>query len=60
MERTVLPRKLRSIETAYGSLQVKECTLPDGTIRIYPEYDSMRELAEKTGKSMLEIRKLVD
>jgi hypothetical protein len=60
MERTVLPRKLRSIETAYGSLQVKECTLPDGTIRLYPEYDSMRELAEKTGKSMLEIRKLVD
>ncbi|MBE5854376.1 MAG: nickel pincer cofactor biosynthesis protein LarC [Lachnospiraceae bacterium] len=60
MERTVLPRKPRSIETAYGSLQVKECTLPDGTIRLYPEYDSMRELAEKTGKSMLEIRKLVD
>ena len=60
MERTVLPRNLRSIETVYGSLQVKECTLPDGTIRIYPEYDSMRELAEKTGKSMLEIRKLVD
>jgi uncharacterized protein (TIGR00299 family) protein len=60
MERTVLPRKPRSIETSYGSLQVKECTLPDGTIRIYPEYDSMRELAEKTGKSMLEIRKLVD
>ena len=47
MQRTILKRELCTFETLHGSATVKICTLPDGQIRCYPEYDSVAELAER-------------
>ena len=47
MERTVMQREERNVETPFGSARVKVCS--HGTIRkIYPEYESVRELCRKT------------
>ena len=47
MQRTILKRELCTFETLLGRATVKICTLPDGQIRCYPEYDSVAELAER-------------
>lgn len=46
MERTILPRKIKTVSTEYGDADIKECILPDGSIRRYPEYKSAAEIAE--------------
>ena len=47
MERTVMEREARSVETSFGTARVKVCSY--GSIRkIYPEYESVRELCRKT------------
>ena len=58
MERTVLERNIESILLPVGEMKAKRCVLPDGTVRKYPEYETVAELAGKTGKSMQEIMKL--
>lgn len=55
MERTLLPRKKDIVMLPDGELRVKKCVLPDGQERCYPEYDSVVELAEKSGKSFWQI-----
>ena len=47
MQRTILKRELCTFETLLGRATVKICTLHDGQIRCYPEYDSVAELAER-------------
>ena len=47
MERTVLEREKKNIETPYGSAMVKVCVTPDGNKRYYPEYESVAELCHK-------------
>ena len=47
LERTILPREKKTILTALGEAEVKVCTLPDGTVRIYPEYEAVRRLAKE-------------
>lgn len=54
MERTILPRKNEKIATSIGWAEVKKCTLPDGHVRYYPEYDSVKELALSNGISFQE------
>ena len=54
MQRTILKRELCTFETLLGSATVKICTLPDGQIRCYPEYDSVAELAERNQISFYE------
>ncbi len=49
MDRTVLPRRTDEVPTRWGSVKVKVCTLPDGTERKYPEYDSVRATAAAAG-----------
>ncbi len=53
MERTILNRESRSIETPYGEAKVKLCELPGtaGTWRCYPEYDSVTALCKTSGLS---------
>lgn len=51
MERTVLERKLMKVKTVLGEADVKVCTLPDGEIRYYPEYESAVKLAKAHGIS---------
>jgi hypothetical protein len=60
MERTVLVRSEETIDTGLGKLRVKRCTLPDGTIRNYPEYESAVELARKNNIPLREVMKLCE
>ena len=39
VERLVLPREQRTVETPYGAIRVKVVTLPDGRRRAAPEHD---------------------
>lgn len=57
MKRTVLEREKDTVLSRYGSFQVKRCVLPDGEIRIYPEYESAVKLAEENGLSFQDIMK---
>ncbi|MCD8353746.1 MAG: nickel pincer cofactor biosynthesis protein LarC [Clostridiales bacterium] len=59
MERTVLPRENRTVSTPLGEAQVKVCTLPDGTRRAYPEYDSVAALCRQTGRAYPEVYQMV-
>ena len=56
MARSILTRRLRTVQTPLGCAQVKECALPcedSGTpeTRCYPEYESLRELCLTNGCS---------
>ena len=48
-ERTVLPRELISVKTEWGDAQAKKVRLPDGEIRVYPEYESASRIAREQG-----------
>lgn len=54
MERRILPRESRVFKTRIGEAKIKVCVLPDGTRRIYPEYDTTAILAQKNGISYQE------
>lgn len=54
-ERHILDRKIESFDTQYGSVEVKVCTLPDGKLRKYPEYESVNDICERTGRPFVEI-----
>lgn len=47
MERTVLSRSIQTVETPYGQMQVKECVLPSGEVRRYPEHESVAALCRE-------------
>ena len=55
MERAVLPREIRTVETSLGAVRVKTVTLPDGGKRSYPEYDDVAKLCRATGKPFPEV-----
>lgn len=55
MERTVLHREDAKVMLKEGELMVKKCTLPDGQVRFYPEYDSAAIVAKKAGVSLGQI-----
>ena len=54
LDRTILRRSEEEIQTPMGKAQVKICTLPNGTKRCYPEYESAAALAKETGLSFRE------
>ena len=52
MERRILTRRIRTVQTSLGSVQVKECDVPCGediSPRCYPEYESVKELCQRCG-----------
>jgi hypothetical protein len=55
MERTVLDRQKDSVDLSIGNLSVKKCVLPDGTIRNYPEYESVQKLAKNNNMSIQDV-----
>lgn len=60
MERSVLPRSIKNIQTIYGEIQVKVCDL-NGKKCFYPEYNSITRICHQTGSSYPEIyRKLLE
>lgn len=54
IERTVLKRENRSIETSLGEMQVKVCDIY-GETRIYPEYESVAAAALEKGLAYREV-----
>ena len=54
MERTILQREIQKKDTPVGTAIVKACTLPDGNIRYYPEYENVAELAQRNQLSFRE------
>ena len=54
MDRTILQREIQKKDTPVGTAIVKACTLPDGNIRYYPEYENVAELAERNQLSFRE------
>ena len=54
-ERTVLPRRMTTVDLPDGQVELKICTLPDGSERAYPEYESISRLARERGVSRREI-----
>lgn len=55
VERTILHRETCDITTPWGPLQVKRATLPDGTEKIAPEFESVKRLAAERKVSVREI-----
>lgn len=47
VSRSVLSRRQYTEETEYGTVEVKECILPDGTVRRYPEYESIKKICKE-------------
>jgi pyridinium-3,5-bisthiocarboxylic acid mononucleotide nickel chelatase len=58
-ERVELERRVETIDTPLGPARVKVATLPDGASRVNPEYESCREIAEKTGRTLLDVFEVV-
>ncbi|MBQ7677062.1 MAG: nickel pincer cofactor biosynthesis protein LarC [Lachnospiraceae bacterium] len=56
MQRRLLERKAGIMETKYGYIAVKTVTLPDGSRRTYPEYESLKAAAQKHNVSLQEVR----
>ncbi len=51
VERTCMSRETMTVSLAEAEINVKKCTLGD-IVRYYPEYESLRSAAEKSGKSL--------
>ena len=59
VERDVLERRFAEVETELGAAKVKICALPDGAEVFYPEYESVREMAKRSGRSYREVYRVV-
>lgn len=46
MKRTILPRRIEKASTQYGEIDVKVCTLPNGKVKKYPEYETVKNICE--------------
>ena len=58
VRRAVLPRRELTVATPCGEAQVKCCTIGD-TVRYYPEYESVKALAQAAGRSFSEVWQMV-
>lgn len=58
IRRTILPREERTVETPMGPAKVKCCALGD-RVRCYPEYESVKKLAETAGIPLIEAYQIV-
>ena len=58
MERAVLPKRPSRMQTLWGEVEAKSFS-PDGEEIQRPEYEALKELAEKTGRSVVELRHLL-
>ena len=68
MKRSVLSRRIRTVNTSLGCVRVKECAVPvrrgtEGTAgritRCYPEHDSIVELCKRTGRAYQDVYRCV-
>ena len=69
MERSILKRRLCTVQTSLGEVQVKECEVPcccaeeELTVstekRCYPEYESVKEICRRTGRSYQDVSRQI-
>jgi pyridinium-3,5-bisthiocarboxylic acid mononucleotide nickel chelatase len=55
VDRHALPRRVEPVPTPYGEIHVKVATLPDGSLKIAPEYEDCRHLAEQHDAPLREV-----
>ncbi len=55
LSRRALPRESREVEVGGERVRVKVVTLPDGTRRAKPEFDDVRLVAAKQGRSLADV-----
>lgn len=60
MERAVLKRYEDIVTTEYGQVKMKTVVLPDGSVRRYPEYESLKAISEKTGIPLPDLRSKIN
>jgi hypothetical protein len=53
--RLVLDRKLEMRKTEFGKVTVKVSRMPDGTVRVWPEYEDCRKIAREYGIPLVEV-----
>jgi pyridinium-3,5-bisthiocarboxylic acid mononucleotide nickel chelatase len=53
--RRALSRRTRIVRVEGHAIAVKEVTLPDGSVRVKPEYDAVQRVAEATGRPASDI-----
>ncbi len=58
MERTILRRELRTVQTILGEAQVKVCRY-GGMERYFPEYNSVVSLCRKHGRDYQEVYQMI-
>jgi uncharacterized protein (DUF111 family) len=54
-ERYELERRIVEVETPYGVVRVKIASLPDGSDRAVPEFESVREAAERADRPLRDV-----
>jgi hypothetical protein len=54
-ERYELERRQAEVATAFGPIALKVATLPDGSRRAVPEFESVRAAAERAGRPLREV-----
>lgn len=54
VERTEMSRSIETVQTRYGLAAVKRCSL-DGTVRSYPEFESVKKLCREQGLGFSEV-----
>ena len=59
VDRVVLDRQIIKKDTKYGKVSCKKVTTPKGKTYIYPEYESIRLLAEENNIPLKEMYKLI-
>lgn len=59
VDRVVLDRQIIEKETKYGKVSCKKVTTPKGKTYIYPEYESIKSLAEENNIPLKEMYKLI-
>ena len=57
--RSVLSREIITIKTRWGKFPAKKIELPDGEIRIHPEYEQLRKIAAREKMSLIELEREV-
>jgi len=60
IDRVCLPRRVETIQTQLGPLDVKIGLWGDEVLKVTPEYESCRRLAESAGLSLAEVYRLAE
>ena len=58
--RYVLHRAMATYSTSFGDIRVKEVQLPNGSIEARPEFDDIRDIAQRTGLPCRDVLRKVE